>query len=315
MTIGELFSLILPVFALIAVGAVLRRCHWIEGTAEASLLRLVFDLCMPCLVFDTIVGNSALHDAAGVLFPPLAGFVTTVMGFGVAYVAARWMGLTAETGKRTFTLATGIYNYRYVPIPIVGALWGAGAQGIVFILGTGVDLAIWTVGLVILTGASAREGWMSLVSPMLVTLIASIGINMCGLSSHVPGFLGSMAHSLGVCAVPMGLILTGVGIADYLDEPAKLLHWNVAIGSCTVRLLVMPALMLCFAAWLPWSGDLKRVLVIEAAMPAAVIPVIVSRHYGGHPLTAVQVVLATTAVGLVTTPLWIKAGLAWLGIA
>jgi hypothetical protein len=49
-------------------------------------------------------------------------------------------------------------------------------------------------------------------------------------------------------------------------------------------------------------------------MPAAVLPILLAQYYGGQPLTAVQVVLSTTAVGLFTSPLWIRAGLAWLGI-
>src|SRR5580658_7637744 len=140
MTIGELFRLILPVFALIAVGSVLRRYHWIEGPAETSLLRLVVDVTMPCLVFDSIVGNAALRDPGNLLLPPLAGFLTTAMGLGVAYLAARLIGLTPATGGPTFALTTGVCNYRYVPIPIVGALWGARAAGVVIIFGIGVDI-------------------------------------------------------------------------------------------------------------------------------------------------------------------------------
>ena len=79
--------------------------------------------------------------------------------------------------------------------------------------------------------------------------------------------------------------------------------------------MILPALMLCFARWLPCSDELKRVLVVQASMPAAVIPIIIARYYGGQPLTAVQVVLSTTAAGLVTCPLWIRAGLAWVGIS
>jgi malate permease and related proteins len=86
-----------------------------------------------------------------------------------------------------------------------------------------------------------------LVSPMLVTLVAAVAINVSGLSPHVPGFVGSMARSLGVCAVPIGLVMTGVNLADYLDEPSKLFHLNVAAGACAVRLRILPALMLCLA--------------------------------------------------------------------
>jgi predicted permease len=315
MTIAGIFLLILPVFALIAVGVALRRFHAVEDAAETSIIRVVVYVCMPCLAFDTIVGNTSLRDPGNLLFPPLAGFVTTSVGFAVAYYAGRAIGLGKGGGLRTFALAAGIANYSYLPFPIIGAIWGAHAQGVLLVHNVGVDLALWSVGIVVLTGASLRDGWRRLISPMLVTILAAVAINICGLSAGVPGFVRVMAHSLAVCAVPLGLVMTGVNLANYLDEPAKLLHRNIAFMGCIVRLLVLPALMLCFARWLPCSDDLKRVLVIQASMPAAVLPIIIARYYGGQPLTAVQVVLSTTAAGLLTCPLWIRAGLAWVGIS
>ena len=79
--------------------------------------------------------------------------------------------------------------------------------------------------------------------------------------------------------------------------------------------IVVPVVILCAARWLPCSVELRRVLVVQAAMPAAVVPIIIARHYGGQPLTAVQVVLSTTATGIFTCPLWIRAGLAFAGLA
>jgi predicted permease len=314
MTIGELFRLILPVFALIAVGVALRRFHWVEGAAETSLLKIVVYVCMPCLVFDTIVGNASLREPGNLLLPPLAGFATTAAGFGVAYLAGRAIGLGKGTGLRTFAVSAGICNYSYLPLPIVGGIWGAREQGLVLVHNLGVDLALWSVGLLVLAGGSLREGWRKIITPMLVTLLVAVAINTSGLAPDVPVFVGSMAHSLGVCAVPLGLLMTGVNLADYLDQPSRLLHRNIAVAACIVRLGIMPVLMLCFARILPCSVELKRVLVVEAAMPAAVFPIIMARYYGGQPLTAVQVVLSTTAAGLVACPLWIRAGFAWLGL-
>ena len=312
MTIGALFILILPVFALIAVGVALRRSHWIEGAAETSMIRLAVQVCMPCLIFDTIVGNTSLREPANLLLPPLAGFATTVTGIGVAYLIARVIGLSKGTGLRTFALSAGLCNYSYLPLPIVGGIWGEKAQGVVLVHNMGVELALWSVGMLVLTGASPLEGWRRLLSPMLVTLVAAVAINVTGLAPFVPGFIRSIAHSLGVCAVPIGVVMTGVNLAGFLDEPSKLLHRNIALGACVARLGILPALMIGFAYLLPCSVELKRVLVVEAAMPAAVIPIILAQYYGGQPLTAVQVVLSTTAAGLVTCPLWIRAGLAWL---
>jgi malate permease and related proteins len=53
------------------------------------------------------------------------------------------------------------------------------------------------------------------------------------------------------------------------------------------------------------SGELRRVLYIQAAMPSAVFPIILARHYGGDPATAVRVVVATSVLGLITIPLWL----------
>jgi hypothetical protein len=114
-----------------------------------------------------------------------------------------------------------------------------------------VDAAFWSVGLLVLTGASPREGWRRVVSPMLVTLLLAVAINVLGLSAYVPAFIKSIAHSLGVCAGPIGVVTTGVSLAEYLDHPARLLHRNIALAACAVRLVALPALMLAFTRWGP----------------------------------------------------------------
>jgi len=315
MTIWELFVLILPVFALIAVGVALRKGGVVELAAESSLIRLVVYVCMPCLAFDTIVGNSSLRLPENLVFPPVAGFVMTSAGFAVAYAVGRLIGLAKGTGLRTFAFSAGVCNYSYLPFPILGRLWGEHAQGVMLVHNMGVDLAIWSVGILVLTGGPLRQGLGRLVSPMLVVILLAVALNLLGLAPYVPALVHTMVHALGTCAIPIGLLMTGLNLANFLGEPSKLLHRNVALSSCLVRLGLLPLLMIAFARFLPCSVDLKRVLVVEAAMPAGVLPIIIAQYYGGQPLTAVQIVLSTTAGGLVTCPLWIRAGLAWVGVA
>ena len=68
------------------------------------------------------------------------------------------------------------------------------------------------------------------------------------------------------------------------------------------------------AAWalLPLPLELRRVLVLQAAMPAAMFPVVMAKYYGGDPATAVRIVLATSLAALLTIPLWLGFGLALL---
>jgi len=117
---------------------------------------------------------------------------------------------------------------------------------------------------------------------------------------------------VGQSMIPLGLIMTGVSIQPHVGEWGKLVAPRVLLGAAAVRLLVLPLVFFAVARFGPFSPELKRILVIQAAMPSAVIPIIVARVYGGQPLVAVQIVLGTTAVGLFTIPFWIQTGLAWV---
>jgi predicted permease len=307
--------MVLPVFAVIGVGAVVRRVHWIEGEAETSLIRLVVNVCYPCLIFESVAGNTALQDPGNLLLPPLLGFGVTWLGIRAGLLGAKWIGLTVGSGLRTFALAVGLANYGYLPLPIMQAIWGPESVGVLLVYSVGVEVAIWTVGVLVLTGQSLREGWRKLVSPILITLVVAVICNQTNLTPHLPAVLKTTIHTLAVCAIPLGLIMSGVNLAQYLHNVRDLFDLRVSGAAMVLRLGVLPLLVLALAKFLPCPLELKRVLVVQAAMPTAMLPIIIARLYGGHPRTAVQIVLGTTALGIIVIPLWLRAGMEWVGVA
>ncbi|MSU72423.1 MAG: AEC family transporter [Opitutus sp.] len=313
-TYFQLLLLVLPVFLLIGVGVAARRVHWIEGEAETSLIRFTVNVCYPCLIFESVAGNVALRNPANLLLPPLVGFGITWLGIRAGLIVARAIGLHVGTGLRTFALAVGITNYGYLPLPIMEAMWGPESRGILMVHNVGVEIAIWTVGVLVLSGQSLREGWRRLVSPILITLVVALVFNLTGLTPLLPKVANATIHALGICGVPLGLVMTGVNLANYLKAPRELFETRVSLAAMALRLGVLPVLMLLLAYYLPCSIELKRVIVVQAAMPTAMVPIILARLYGGHPQTAVQIVLGTTALGIFVIPLWLRAGLAWVGV-
>ena len=119
MSYGELFLTILPVFALIVLGAALRHWRVIVEAAEDSLFNVVIKVAMPCLIFESVAGNATLRAPGNLLLAPLVGFTLTLMSIGVAYAGARLVGLKVGTGLRTFALTVGIANYGYLPLPMM----------------------------------------------------------------------------------------------------------------------------------------------------------------------------------------------------
>ncbi len=308
----ELLSLIVPVFALIAIGSGARVAGWLTPAADTSLMKLVVNVLYPALIFDAVLGNPALADPRNVFWPPFVGFGTMVFGIFAALAIGRALGFSKGHGLRTFAFASGIYNYGYIPIPLMRELFGPESIGVLLVHNVGCEVAVWTVGVIVVSGVPLREAWRKLISgPVIALLLASLG-NVVGLDAVMPQMAKTVITSAGVCAIPMGLIAIGATLTEYLSKPAQLFSARVTPMACGLRLLLFPAVFMVLAKVLPISPELKHVMLVEASMPAGIVPILIAKHYGGQPLTAVQVVLGTTAVGLLAIPLWLQFGMAWV---
>ena len=308
----QLLLLILPVFALIALGAGMRRVKWLTAEADASLLKLVVNFLYPCLIFENVLGNAALRQPGNLFFAPVVGFVTIGLGIYVAYYAGRALGLTQGEGLRTFAFSTGIYNYGYIALPLMAALFGAGSVGVLLVHNVGCEAAIWTVGILMLSGLSLQAGWRKLVNAPVFALIAAVLGNTLDLGRFLPSVATDVIHMSAACAIPLGLLLIGATLMEYLSRPRELFDLRVTVASSLLRLGVLPILFLMMAKWLPCSVEVKQVIIVQAAMPAGILPLVIAKHYGGRTLTAVQIVIGTTVLGVFLIPLWLRAGLGWV---
>jgi predicted permease len=310
------------VFAVVGVGAAVRQAGWLSGEADRSLLKLIINLLLPCLIFASVADNPALRQAGNVLLPPIVGFGTFALGLGVALAVARLgerlSGLAGSAQRRTFVLSVGTYNYGFLPVPLVQVIFDDQTLGVLFVHNVGVSLALWTVGVMLLSGALDRRWWRKMVNPPVIAVAVALGFNVLEATAHVPEMLWKPIQWLGQATVPMALLLVGATISDLLsarDElPSRGHGVKVIAWSVFLRMGLLPLAFLAVAMLLPASLELKSVIVVQAAMPSAVFPVLLARHYGGDPATAVRVVLSTSLVGLATIPLWISAGMWLLGL-
>ncbi len=313
-TYWQLLLLILPVFVLIALGAAMRRVKWLTAEADASLLKLVVNFLYPCLIFENVLGNAALRQPGNLLLAPLIGFVTIAMGIYLAYYTGRAIGLTQGQGLRTFAFSTGIYNYGYIALPLMVALFGTESVGVLLVHNVGCEAAIWTVGILMLAGLSLRDGWRKLVNAPVFALVAAVLGNTLDLGRFMPKVAFEVIHMSAACAIPLGLMLIGATLMEYFNRPRELFEAKVSLVSSVLRLGVLPLLFLVLAKFLPCSDDLKRVIIVQAAMPAGILPIVIAKHYGGRQLTAVQIVIGTTVLGIFLIPLWLRLGIAWVGV-
>ena len=111
---------------------------------------------------------------------------------------------------------------------------------------------------------------------------------------------------------PVAVVIIGCTITDLIaaEKPTA----KIVFGSTLVRLVLAPAVILSAAKYLPIATELRQVLVVQAAMPAAMTPIMLARMYGGRPAIAVQIVVVTTTLSLFTLPWIITLGCRWIGL-
>jgi len=184
----------LPIFLLVGLGAFLRRSALLPAESEGSLMRVVVTVFYPALILEA-VGPARTVDSLGFVSLAVAtGFLSVIMGFAAAYAVGPFFGLKIGTGRRTFAFTNGVYNYGYLPIPLVIAFFGSsdGTLAVLFIHNVGVDLAFWSVGVLLLQGIFSREGFRKIVNPPLVALVVALGLNYTGVYELIPVFVRTL---------------------------------------------------------------------------------------------------------------------------
>lgn len=300
-----------PVFIIIAIGFLIQQRGWLGEEVISGVMKLALNLLVPCLILSVIPGNPALERVSSAVWSVGFGFTFVVVGFAVAALFGWMARLRSGHGLRSFALTAGIQNYGYLPIPIIAELFSekSGPMGLVFVHGIGVEIAMWTVGLVILTGSA---GWKSIVNGPFIAVVAALFANYTGLYRLIPLPIGNALETLGQCAIPISILMIGATIGTFFRREIFEDAFRVTLAGVVVRMVVLTFVILVVTRFLPAPPDLKKLMVIQAAMPVAVFPIILTRLFGGSPTVSIQLVAGTSLVSVFTSPLVIAFGLRWL---
>jgi malate permease and related proteins len=322
LTLPLLLSAVLPVFLIMGTGALLRRLRVMTPAGDGTLLALAVNVTYPCFILEHIVGHAALRDPVNVWLPFVCGAGFMIVAGALAWLAGPLFGLRSGAVRRTFALACSIQNYGYLPIPIMKVIWPDGGwAGVLFVYSLGVELVLWTMG-VWLMDQRAKGAAKKACNPVVLSIVAGLGLNLLPWSDWMmPGApaawlfssVQSTVHLLGSAAVPLGLLVVGATLGDLLSQPGWHTDWRAAVGGTVMRLAVLPAVMLGLLHLLPAGMEFRHVIAVQAAMPAAVFPMIIARRYGGDEATAMRVVVVTTLLSLLTIPFVLKITLHWAG--
>ncbi len=297
------------VFLITSLGALLRKKGRLNDIADSSMMWLAINILYPSLIVNSMLKNPALDDLENIFLPPIMGFSSVLIGLGLGYIFYRFANLKSDKEKKSFLLSNAINNYGFLPIPLIIALYNRETLGVLFVHNIGVDAAIWSIGIMIISSRiSLKESLKKLANVPLCTIAVSLFLTYFDLDEHIPSFVYKTTSLLGQAAIPISLMLVGSLMYD-AQKTVKLRDGlSVVASSLVIRVILFPICYLALVWLIPMTLELKQVMLVEAAQPAAMLPIILAKQYDASPQVAFIVLLSTSLASLITMPFWIHFG-------
>ncbi len=309
----QILGIVTPVFLLVALGGLLRRIQWMTPEADSTLLKLGANVLMPALIADSVLGNSLLANAGELWLPPVLGFLLVAISMAVVGLLLAPCRVPHATNGAGI-ISAGVQNFGYMVVPLAEVFYQRETLGVLFLHNLGVEVAMWCLGIWVLTRQAGGSFWRRLVNAPTLAILGSGALNLLHANEWLPVFFRKSLHMLGQAAIPVALLLAGVTLYDQLrithEERPRYGALSLAV---TARVLILPLLYFATARWLPMPEALRSVLILQGAMPSAMMPIVICRLHKADSRFSIQIILLTTLISLVTIPLWIRFGLSFIG--
>ena len=266
-----------------------------------SLSRVAFYVFSPCLVFDSLTHS----DLSGGLFAQIGAVslgVTLLVAL-VAYLAGRALRLDRHT-LATLVVAATFGNAGNFGLAVSKFAFGDAALSRALIYYVFNSLAVYTLGVAV--AASGKRPWRDVIKhglllPTTVAVAIALFMRLAGLATPAP--IDKATSLMGQAAIPVMLMLLGLQLASIKTFPRAQLGL-IALAALS-QLVLAPLATLGLASALQLNGVTLQAVVVEAAMPTAVITTILAVEYDlDVTLVSGTVVLSTLLSPLTLTP-WI----------
>lgn len=287
---------ILPEFALIALGLLLARgFHFVRDFWQGAE-KLVYYVLFPALLFNAIV---AAPFAVSAELPLLAAAVAAFFGAVVLGFLARPL-LRPPADVFASCVQTAFRYNSYIGLAFAQALYGArGLALMALIVAFVVPLAN-----VVAVSALARYRQAAFFAelarnPLIIATLSALVLNIAGVQLHPT--LTSFLNKLGTASLALGLLCIGAGLTvAALREQRALLVYLTA-----VKLLAFPALAWLLARAFALPAPHAQVVLLFAALPTASSAYVLAARMGGQPAPVAVIVTVQTALSAVTLPAWL----------
>ncbi len=285
------FTVMLPIFAIFAVGYLLAR---VRGAQAKTMVDMAIYVFTPCLIFTKVATNPMPLIQTGKVLA--FSFILTALVYLVTVITA-YVQRASRLDRYAMLLGTVSMNAIFYGLPVIEFTLGAQAlsYAVVFVMGMNLIQATVLIYLAAAGRMSPVESVKTVFKiPMLYAFIGGIAVGQLGI--EVPQPVWMPLELLGEAAIPVALVVLGIQLTKVHIGGA----WRDLVSISVIRLVVSPLLALGLAVLMGLTGELRVVLVLEAAMPSAVNAGLLATEFDTKPEFVAGAILVTTLLSALT---------------
>ena len=280
--------------------------------ASDALTRFVFSVAIPAFLFRMMADFSRLPPVDARLLVAYFGgcLVVFVIGRVVAATLFRFDGVS----QSVFAMGGVFSNNVLLGVPLAKVTLGDAAMPSVSLLLVFNALLLWTLVTVSVEWARHREysaqrfastAVSVVTNPVVAGILLGTAFGFTGLA--LPAVVDETVHLLGQAAIPMSLVVLGMGLAEYGMRAG----WRQSVAIAVLKLAVLPGVVYLLARALALPPLESVVVVVMASLPVGANVYLMAREFTAMEGPVASSLVLTTALAAVTTPLL----LALLGVA
>ncbi len=299
---------VLTIIIMLSVGYFLGWRGWFDDKSSKLFSKIVMNIAFPAYMISSIIGTydkaKLVHLAKGLFIPFISIIVSYALSVGVSRIFK-----IAPGRKGIFCAVFSLSNTIFVGLPVNMALFGEESLPFALLYYIANTTVFWTIGVYAISRDGGRENHEKLFSMKNVKRIFSppltaflLAIALILLEIKLPKSVLDTCKYLGNMTTPMsmifiGLVVQSVSLRNFRPDKST---WVMLAG----RFLISPLIVFGMSYYYPIPELMKRVFVIQAAMPALTSISIIAESYGADYKYAAVISTLTTIVSLASIPMY-----------
>ncbi|NWO04179.1 MAG: AEC family transporter [Alteromonadaceae bacterium] len=279
----HLANALVPLFSLIALGAVLgRKTDFFDGRALSGLVTTVG---IPALLLHSVLSMDMKIGQMGELVA-----ITVVWVVVMALVTAAVLRL-AGFPVRDYLPALVHPNTGNMGVPVCYALFGPQSLGLAMVISSVIQISHFTLGI----GCLSKQFSLAALVRNGPVLALAAGAGLLAMETTLPSPVMTTLDMLGSITVPIMLMQLGSSIANLRLSCGREMLWPVAF-SFYRPLAGLGVAWLVLLFW-PLGQVQAQIFLVQCAMPVAVMSYVLAVRYHGPA----QVIALTIPLSVVVS--------------